>query len=160
MAVAGINCEETERWLFPTFRRGECPRSRSACRRGSPLPVSKLLLLYSCSQEQADIAQLTARKIKHPSEEIESQGSKCRVPPARKCPPLRPKGQGPCGIRWMIDRTGVIRAEIAGEAQQQVLLLPEDLRGQPRCGLRAPSQLPQTAFAAPLHPADARAHRS
>ena len=25
--------------------------------------------------------------------------------------------------RWIIDRTGVIRAEIAGEAQQQVLLL-------------------------------------
>jgi hypothetical protein len=78
---------------FPKFRRGECPKSHSARRRGSPLPVSKLLLLYSCSQEQADIARLTARKIKHPSEEVESQGSKCRAA-ARKCPPLRPEGSG------------------------------------------------------------------
>jgi hypothetical protein len=63
--------------------------------------------------------------------QIESMRSQRRVPPIVNVRRFAPKRLGPRGVWGIVDRTRIIRAQIAGEAQQQVLLLAVR-RGLPR----------------------------
>ena len=87
--------------------------------------------LFAPPQEQADIARLPTWEIKHLGRKIESVRSKRRVPPVVNVRRFAPKGLGPCGIRGIVDRAGVICAKLAREAQQKELLLAA-LRGLSR----------------------------